>query len=206
MAESAPDTAVPPRREVVLRDGRSYILRPLGVDDTQLLRDFFYSHTPETIYRRYGFIVRDMTQARAHHLVGVDQTSDLALAILEFTPGGHERIHAVGRYFLDPGGMTAEFAVVVREDKRRLGMAGLVLGALRETAAARGLHGIWGQVDRDNLPMVALMRRVGATTQPPPGVGPEPEDAPSAAAIWWLPAPGANAPEAHGWTDGNGPK
>jgi len=188
---AVPDPAIPPARDVVLRDGQTYQLRTLGPPDAPRLRAFFYSHTPETIYRRYGFIVRDMTQARAHHLVGVDQTRDLALAICRDGPDGEPVIHAVGRYFLDPDGRTGEFAIVVREDKRRLGIAGLLLGALRETAAARGLRGLWGQVDRDNQPMVALMRRVGATPHPPAGVGPDEGNAPSAAAVWWLASPTA---------------
>lgn len=180
---------VPPPREVVLRDGRTYQLRPLGLPDAPLLQAFFYSHTPETIYRRYGFVVRDMSQTRAHRLVGVDQSRDLALAVLETLPDGVERIDAVGRYFLDPSEDTAEFAVVVREQQRRLGMAALLLNALRETAAARGLLGLWGQVDRDNQPMVALLRRMGAQPFPPPGVGPDEGSAPCAAAVWWLPGP-----------------
>jgi acyl-CoA hydrolase/GNAT superfamily N-acetyltransferase len=148
-------------RRLHLKDEREYILRPLGPADDRRLQEFFYSHTEETIVRRYGFTVTRMSRERAFELVGIDQNRDLALAVVELQ-GPRQVIHAVGRYYLDRDGASAEMAFVVAENKRRLGMARTLLERLIEIAAQRGLKLLWAQVDRDNSPMLALFRDYGA--------------------------------------------
>lgn len=140
-----------------LRDDKSYILRPLSPADDRRLQEFFYSHTEETIIRRYGFTVTRMSRERAFELVGIDQNRDLALAIVELQ-GPRQVIHAVGRYYLDNDYTGAEMAFVVAENKRRLGMARILLERMIEIAHQRKLKHLWAQVDRDNGPMLALFR------------------------------------------------
>jgi acyl-CoA hydrolase/ribosomal protein S18 acetylase RimI-like enzyme len=144
-------------RRLHLRDSKEYILRPLGPADDRRLQEFFYSHTEETIVRRYGFTVTRMSRERAFELVGVDQTRDLALVIVELQ-GPRQVIHSVGRYYLDPGGKSAEMAFVVSEKTRRLGMARTLLERMLEIASERGLEFLWAQVDRDNSAMLSLFR------------------------------------------------
>jgi hypothetical protein len=67
-----------------------------------------------------------MSQQRAYELVSVDQNRDLALAVFE-RDGPDDLIHAVGRYYLDKNGRSAEMAFVVGESKRRVGMARTLL-------------------------------------------------------------------------------
>lgn len=152
-------------RKVPLKDGREYLLRPLGPADERRLQAFFYSHSEETIVRRYGFTVKRMSRERAFEMVSIDQNHDVALAILELQ-GPRQVIHAVGRYYLDADQKGAEMAFVVAENKRRLGMARVLLERLREIGMARGLASLWAQVDRDNVAMLALFRSLGATESP----------------------------------------
>ncbi len=152
-------------RKVRLRDGRDYILRPLNPSDDRRLQEFFYSHTEETINRRYGFTITRMSRERAFELVGIDQNHDLALAIIELQ-GPRQVIHGVGRYYLDEDATSGEMAFVVRERKRRLGIAQQLLSRMSEIAANRGLAFLWAQVDRDNLPMLNLFRRQGSIDKP----------------------------------------
>ncbi len=154
-----------PARRLALRDGRDYILRPLGPADDRRLQEFFYSHTEETVLRRYGFTVTRMSRERAFELVGVDQNRDLALAIVELQ-GPRQVIRAVGRYYLDKDGKGAEMAFVVAENRRRLGMARALLERMVEIARRRGLERLWAQVDRDNTPMLALFRQWRAVEAP----------------------------------------
>ena len=147
-------------QRLTLADDR-YLLRPLHPSDIRRLQEFFYSHTLETIQMRYGYAVTRMTRERAYDLVNVDQSRDLALGIFE-TQGPRETIHAVGRYYLDNDGKAAEVAFVVRETKRRCGMASALMEALLAVARRRGLEAVWGRVRKDNLPMLALFRRYGA--------------------------------------------
>jgi acetyltransferase len=143
----------------------SYVVRLLGPGDRERLRAFFASHSPETIRERYGYLLSDMTPERAAKLVSVDQGRDLAMGIFE-CDGDDEIIHAVGRYCMGSDSLSAEFALVVRESKRRLGMGGFLLRALVDTARRRGLREIWGQVDSGNAAMLGLVRRLGFALKP----------------------------------------
>jgi acyl-CoA hydrolase/GNAT superfamily N-acetyltransferase len=152
-------------RKLRLKDDREYLLRPLGPADERRLQTFFYSHSEETIMRRYGFTVSRMSRERAFEMVSIDQNRDVALAIVELQ-GPRQLIHAVGRYYLDTDRKGAEMAFVVAENKRRLGMAKVLLERLYEIAGQRGLNRLWAQVDRDNSGMLALFRKFGATESP----------------------------------------
>ncbi|MCC5835814.1 MAG: GNAT family N-acetyltransferase [Opitutales bacterium] len=148
-------------RKIRLRDNRDYILRPLNPADDRRLQEFFYSHTEETIVRRYGFTVTRMSRERAFELVCVDQSKDLALGIFELQ-GPRQVIRAVGRYYLDADGKAGEMAFVVGENRRRVGMARTLVEAMIQVAQSRGLAKLWAQVDRDNLPMLKLFRSLEA--------------------------------------------
>ncbi len=141
--------------------GETCQLRPLHPSDERRLQEFFYSHSPETILRRYGHPVSRMTRERAYHLVSVDQSKDLALAVFE-VQGPRQVIHAVGRYFLDANETSGEMAFVVRESKQRHGMCSLLLRHMVEVARKRGLKSLWALCGQDNQPMLHVFHKFGA--------------------------------------------
>jgi len=104
-------------------------LRRLRHDDVQRLIVFFHSHSEETIQQRYGYHLTQMSPERAIQLVGISQQRDAALGLLE-RQGRGSRLVAVGRYCLRPDGESAEMAFVVHEQRRRLGLATILLRAL----------------------------------------------------------------------------
>ncbi len=153
-------------RRIELKDGE-YILRPLRPADERTLQEFFYSHTPETVHFRYGYMITSMTRKRAQDLVSVPQDQDLALGIFS-QQGPRETLHAVGRYYLDTNGKSAEVAFVVSEHKRSVGMASMLLTTIVEIAKSRGLQKLWAQVERGNLPMMKVFEKfdAGVNRQP----------------------------------------
>jgi GNAT superfamily N-acetyltransferase len=154
----------PPERDAKF-GGVRHVLRPLHRGDEECLRAFFRSHTPETVYERYGYPVSEMSFDRAFQLVNIDPARDCALGIFESGPGG-DVLDAVGRYCLDADGRNAELAFVVRESKRNLGMASFLLRTLIQTARARSLRSLWAQVSAGNGPMIAVFRRHGFAFSP----------------------------------------
>src|SRR5690606_9819207 len=152
----------------LLFGGVAHLLRPLRSDDEQRLIDFFRSHNEDTIRLRYGYYFKEMTPDRARALVGVDQTRDVALGIFSET-GVDECLDAIGRCFILPDGRSAEVAFVVRETKRRLGMASTLLRALADIARERGLERLVAQVQKGNTGMLALFRAEAAQFEYPPG-------------------------------------
>ncbi len=145
--------------------GESYVLRPLHPSDERRLQEFFYSHTSDTIQRRYGYRVTSMSGVRAHELTGVNQERDLALGIFEMR-GPMQRLHAIGRYFLEDDGESAECAFVVRESKRRHGMGRLLFARMVEIARRRGLTRLWAMVANDNKPMLNLFKTLPCVVKP----------------------------------------
>ena len=132
-------------------------LRPLHPSDMRVLQEFFYSHDAETIRMRYGYVRDQMSGESAFKLAAVDQTRDLALGIFM-----DQELRAIGRYFLDDGGESAEVAFVVHEENRHMGIAGFLLGELASVARGRGINEFWASVLPDNRAMSGLFLAVGA--------------------------------------------
>lgn len=153
---AAPDL---PERRMHLPDG-IYLLRALHPGDRNNLQNFFYSHTEETVYQRYGHPVKVMSDEDADRLVGVDQSRDLALALFD-SSGDSSVIHAVGRYCLDANGKSAEVAFVVRESKRQLGFTTCLMTEMIRIAKARKLASLWASVQPANQPMRKALRKFG---------------------------------------------
>jgi GNAT superfamily N-acetyltransferase len=144
-----------PEKATVKLRGVPYVIRPLRPDDEQRLQDFFYSHSKETIQLRYGYMISTMTHERAYELVNVDQQKDVALGIFE-AASIDPAVDAVGRYYSDAGGKEAEIAFVVRESKRRRGMAGVLISHMAEYAHGHGIVTFVANVLRDNEEMRSL--------------------------------------------------
>lgn len=69
----------------------------------------------------------------------------------------------IGEARLDTApGSEHEFAITVADDVRRCGVGTLLLEALREHASDRGIVSMRALVRNDNVPMLTLLRRVGA--------------------------------------------
>lgn len=144
-------------QKLKLNDG-VYLLRALGPSDERRLQEFFYSHNQDSIYQRYRSIVNKMPRETAYKLVNVDQNMDLALCIVE-RQGPREIIHAVGRYYLEQKENRAEVAFIVRETKRKLGMASIILEQLIAAAKQRNILQLFAFVRNDNYPMIKIFTK-----------------------------------------------
>lgn len=147
-------------------NGRKFLLRPLHPSDMRALQEFFYSHNEETVRLRYGYQRDRMSGESAYKLAAVDQNRDLALGL--FTEiRGRQELRAIGRYYLDDSGTSAEVAFVVHESTRRIGMSGFLLGELATTARQRGITEFWAHVLPQNRAMAGLFTASGATRSKP---------------------------------------
>jgi acyl-CoA hydrolase len=133
--------------------------RPIRATDERRLQEFFYSHTEETIYLRYGMMVRSLPHERALELVQIDYHARLALVGLIGEPG-EEQIIAVGRYAVDEQTRLAEVAFVVHEEYQGIGIGTYLVGALAKILREKGFAGITAQVLRTNTVMLDLFQRL----------------------------------------------
>ena len=138
-------------------------LRPLHPSDMTVLQDFFYSHDEETVRLRYGHQRERMSGESAYKLAAVDAEKDLALGLFD----RKGELRAIGRFYLDAGGDTAEVAFVVHETTRRAGMANVLFGELAAVAAERGVKTFWASVHQKNHAMAALFEQAGGSSKDP---------------------------------------
>lgn len=145
----------------LLADGTVVTIRPIKPTDEPLLQDFFYSHSDETVYRRYFRSVRSMPHSRAQALVNVDYKDHMAF-VATIGEIGFERIIGVGRYAAekDHPGMV-EVAYTVHEDYQRLGLGTILQEKLEAYAKKKGFKGAAGYLFEDNVGMLRTFAKKG---------------------------------------------
>jgi acyl-CoA hydrolase/RimJ/RimL family protein N-acetyltransferase len=140
--------------------GKKYFVRPLAPADERPLQEFFYSHSKETLIKRYNHQPSQMTREKSASLVSVDQGVDLALCIVDKV-GPKEVIRAVGRYYYHADENAAEVAFVVQEQVQNQGIGSYLLRTMLEIARKRGLSRIDASVRADNHPMLHVFDKFG---------------------------------------------
>jgi acetyltransferase len=102
-------------------------------------------------------------------MTSVDYTSHVALVAEAHCDDGATRLVAEARYVVpaDAAG-EAKFALAVADDWQGRGLGRALLSRLARHARRRDLQRLQGTVLADNLPMIALLRRLGATIHDDP--------------------------------------
>ena len=144
-------------------------LRPVLPQDRRLLADLadlVAGLSPLCRRHRFHGAVR-LSAQRLAQMAWVDFERELAVVVTSQVNGA-ERVIADPRYHLNANTGVAEFAVMVDEAWRRLGMGSWTLQALQSAAAAAGLQGLVGQLLLDNQPMLGLMNACAFARRPDP--------------------------------------
>jgi len=145
--------------EYTLKDGSRATIRPIKPTDEPLLQEFFYSHTDETIYRRYFHALKAMPHSRAQQLVNVNYKEHMAFVV---TVGaiGLERIIGVGRYGAEDE-ITVEVAYTIGESYQNQGIGSTLQDRLEDYAKRQGFKTAIAYVMVDNEPVFALFGKKG---------------------------------------------
>ena len=142
------------------KTGLNLFLRPIKISDEPLLKDFLYSLSDKSIYRRFMSQRFHMPHEFIQELVVIDYTREMAiLALVGETP--NEKVVGVGRYFIDPETHTAEVAFAVRDDFHNQGIGSELLSYLTYLAKRQGLLGFTAEVFADNAPMLHVFEKGG---------------------------------------------
>jgi acyl-CoA hydrolase/GNAT superfamily N-acetyltransferase len=146
------------------RSGLSLLLRPVRISDEPLIKDFFYSLSDQSVYRRFISQRMDMPHERLQDFVVIDYTSEMVILAVKRTEQVEE-IVAVGQYGIDEKSHTAEVALVVRDDCQNTGVGTTLLNYLTELAQKEGLLGFTAEVLIENVPMLHLFEKMGFDIQ-----------------------------------------
>ena len=169
-ATAVPAAIVPYPHELetqaTLRDASVVRLRPIRPDDARSLQDLLAMLAPNDIRARFHGIMRELNAPLLSRLTQIDYDREMAFICFtdaEKVPLGVVRLHA------DPDNLTAEFAVLVRSDWHGRGLGTVLMHAIIDHAARRGIGTLLGSVLRDNQPMLALVQELGFRIVAPDG-------------------------------------
>jgi acetyltransferase len=140
------------------RDGRSYRIRPIRVEDAQADRSFLMHLSADSRYKRMMGTCREPSPALIDRLVHVDRRSSMAFVAV-VGPVDAEVIIGVARYAAIAGASEAEFAIAVADEWQSHGIGSTLLEVLFEYARCQGLHCLRGLVLANNERMLELARK-----------------------------------------------
>jgi acyl-CoA hydrolase/GNAT superfamily N-acetyltransferase len=140
--------------------GLNIFLRPVKISDEPLLKDFFYSLSDDSRYRRFLSARREMPHDFLQKFVVIDYTKQMA--ILAIIPHGEkEEVIGVGRYALLEDMHFADVAFAVRDDNQNKGIGTELFSYLTYLAKKKGLLGLTALVLLENRSMLHLIRKMG---------------------------------------------
>jgi RimJ/RimL family protein N-acetyltransferase len=142
------------------RKGQELLLRPVKISDEPLIKDFFYSLSDQSLYRRFISSRRDMPHERLQEFVVIDYTQEMV--ILATARGEeNEEIVGIGQYGIGQDIHSAEVAFAVRDDNQRKGIGTELLDYLIYLGKRNGLLAFDAEVLYENKPMLTVFERAG---------------------------------------------
>ena len=147
-------------KPVTSRTGKPLRIRPIRPEDEPALQAFVRAQSPEDRRLRFFSHVKELDHRMAARLTQIDYDREMALVLID--PAAAEtEILGVMRISADADGARAEYAGAVRSDLKGEGFGRLLLEEIIAYAARRGIGEVWGEVLRENGPMLGLVRKLG---------------------------------------------
>ena len=145
---------------VTLKGGEEIFFRSVKISDEPLLKEFFYSLSPQTMFRRFVSTRRDMPHERLQEFVIINNAEEVSIqAIIHDDP--KEELVGIGRYYLDVNTHTAEVAFTVKDSFHNRGIGTELLDYLIYLAKKRGLIGFVAELLTENKPMLHVLTKAG---------------------------------------------
>lgn len=145
---------------VQLPDGKDLIIRPIRPEDAEMEQNFVRGLSEQTKYFRFMQAIKDLTPEMLVRFTQIDYDREMAfIAVVEYE--GAEVEVGVARYMARPGGEACEFAIVVSDQWRNLGIGTRLMRSLMQNARSRGFRIMDGEVLTANTRMLALAKSLG---------------------------------------------
>ncbi|MEM2865889.1 MAG: GNAT family N-acetyltransferase [Candidatus Hadarchaeales archaeon] len=146
------------------KTGLEIFLRPVKLSDEPLLKEFFYSLSDESMYRRFMSPRKDMPHEHLQKFVVVDYIRQMILlAVLRREE--REEVIGMAQYVLDETTNFAEVAFAVKDQYQNQGVGRELLKQLTYIARRRGIFGFTAQVLATNRPMLRLFSSMNVSTE-----------------------------------------
>lgn len=149
--------------------GQPVLLRPIRPDDAAGYAAFIAGTDAPDVRFRFFSVLRSLPPKELARYTQIDYDREMTfVAVARAGPEPGDILGEV-RAYAHPGGITVEFAILVRSDMQRLGLGRALLEHMIEYCRQRGVGELIGQILAENAPMIALARRCGMEVELPPG-------------------------------------
>ena len=145
-----------------LNDGEVLTLRPIRPEDEPGLVDVVRRSDPQDVRMRFLGSVKDFPHLMAARLSQIDYDREVAYVAID-TAGD---ICGVVRIISDPDNEEAEYAIMVRSDMKGKGLGYRLMTEILDHARKRGLKRVFGDVMRENGPMLHMAEDLGFKVRP----------------------------------------
>jgi acetyltransferase len=150
-------------RTVLIRRGRSVLLRPIRPEDEPLQDEMFKTFSEETKRFRFFGPVKESHEMLVRY-TQIDYDREMAI-IAELTEGGRKKMAGVVRLIADPYNETAEYAIVIGDPWQRLGLGTIMTRYILEIARNRGTKKVYAYLLEDNARMLSMFSKFGFTAK-----------------------------------------
>jgi acetyltransferase len=151
-----------------LPDGRALHLRPILPEDEPALQALVQRMPAEDRRLRFFQPIKELTHDMAARLTQLDYDREMAFVITGPGLAGKADIWGVVRMNADPDLERAEYAIAIDRAMTGIGLGPMLMRCIIEYARKRGIREIYGEVLRENDPMLKLNRAFGFTISPLP--------------------------------------
>ncbi|OYX04943.1 MAG: hypothetical protein B7Z15_17255 [Rhizobiales bacterium 32-66-8] len=144
-------------QDITLSDGQILDLRPIRPEDEPALVDLVRRSDPQDVRMRFLGSVKDFPHLMAARLSQIDYDREMALVAVD----SEKDILGVVRIIADPDNEIAEYAIMVRSDIKGKGLGYQLMTEILAYARKRGLKHVFGDVLRENRPMLHMAEDLG---------------------------------------------
>lgn len=161
-------------RRYTLPDGRSFLMRPILPEDEPELQKLVKRMPAEDVRMRFFQPIHELSHEMAARLTQLDYEREMAIIVTDpdVIPG-KGTIWGVVRCNADPDMERAEYAILVDRTVTGIGLGPMLMRYIIEYARQQGIKELYGEVLRENEPMLRLNRALNfkiEATPDDPGV------------------------------------
>ena len=142
------------------KTGTEILLRPIRITDESILKDFFYSLSDKSMYRRFMSPRKDMPHKQLQEFVVIDYTTEMVI-LASVKQGEKEIAVGLGQYAIAGETHMAEVAFTVLDDFQNKGIGTELLSYLTYLAKKQGLLGFMAETLMENQQMLRVFDKMG---------------------------------------------
>jgi acetyltransferase len=145
-------------KEEILPKGDSVLIRPIRPEDEKYFAPFMEKMESEDVRQRFFSPLKTLSQEFVATMTQIDYAR--AMAFVAIDPHKNEML-GVARLHSDPDYVRAEYAAMVRSDKKSRGIGWALMSHLIEYAKNEHIEELWGEVLSDNTVFLKMCSELG---------------------------------------------